>query len=369
MAPITDNFLSKFKNSLQSGIKPVSQPVSPSLISGPAQPRVNLIQQALSAGSVASQAPSGVSVGAASSAGLQYNPGSPILGPKPLVSMTPDPNASGTTTLASSMVNPGGSNKVTSTSTPLEAIRQGITAKESGGNYKAQSKTSTASGRYQYLDGTWGNYKGYKKASDAPPEVQDEKFNQDMGKFLTKYNGNLEAAAIAWFQGPGVADKFVKGDTSVLLKKDANGKTTASYSQEVANIARSYLNAGGPPPPVGATTSRVARDKQGRNILAVGTADEFSKLGYKVDGFSVSAQHHLTNPNSKHETGDAIDIHTKGEDLTVVNKLIAEGKANNIIHNGVIYSKKNGYKPRPYTGKFSNGQPKDPHANHVHADY
>ena len=234
------------KVSLQS--RP-TQPINRALISGPAQPRISLIEQALSAGQVASQAPSGVSVGAAASAGLGYNPGSPVLGPKPLVSMTTDPNASGITTLASSMVNPGGGlNKITSTSTPLEAIRQGITAKESGGNYKAQSKTSTASGRYQYLDGTWGNYKGYKKASDAPPEIQDEKFNQDMGKYLTKYNGNLEAAAIAWFQGPGVADKFAKGDTSVLSKTDANGKTTASYSKEVADIARSYLNASGPSP-------------------------------------------------------------------------------------------------------------------------
>lgn len=234
-------------------IIPVKPAIS-SLITGPAKPRVSLIEQALSAGALAAQAPSGVSVGSAASAGLQYNPGNPILQPKPLVSMSPDPNASRTTGLAQSLMNPGGAVKtpLSSTADPLEAIKQGITAKESGGDYKAQSHSSTASGRYQYLDGTWGGYKGYKKASDAPPEVQDEKFNADMSKLLKRYNNNFEAASIAWFQGPGVADKYIKGDTSVLSKTDANGKTTASYAKEAADIARSYLNGSGPSP-VGST--------------------------------------------------------------------------------------------------------------------
>lgn len=44
---------------------------------------------------------------------------------------------------------------------------------ESGGSYVAENPTSTASGKYQVLDSTWGGYGGYQHASDAPPHVQE----------------------------------------------------------------------------------------------------------------------------------------------------------------------------------------------------
>lgn len=43
------------------------------------------------------------------------------------------------------------------------------------GIYTAQNRTSTASGAYQFLDSTWGAYKGYGKAREAPPEIQEER--------------------------------------------------------------------------------------------------------------------------------------------------------------------------------------------------
>ena len=46
---------------------------------------------------------------------------------------------------------------------------------ESGGSYTAENPSSSASGRYQITDGSWAGYGGYSHASDAPPEVQDEK--------------------------------------------------------------------------------------------------------------------------------------------------------------------------------------------------
>lgn len=39
-------------------------------------------------------------------------------------------------------------------------------------NYKAQNPISTASGGFQFLDTTWNDYRGYKRAKDAPPSTQ-----------------------------------------------------------------------------------------------------------------------------------------------------------------------------------------------------
>jgi hypothetical protein len=44
---------------------------------------------------------------------------------------------------------------------------------ESRGDYRAQNPVSTASGAWQYLDSTWGGHRGFARAMDAPPRVQD----------------------------------------------------------------------------------------------------------------------------------------------------------------------------------------------------
>jgi hypothetical protein len=57
---------------------------------------------------------------------------------------------------------------------------------ESGGgankppNYTIANTRSTASGAAQYLDSTWAGYGGFKRAKDAPPEVQEERFQTDL---------------------------------------------------------------------------------------------------------------------------------------------------------------------------------------------
>jgi muramidase (phage lysozyme) len=50
--------------------------------------------------------------------------------------------------------------------------------RESGGNITAQNPTSTASGKWQFLDSTWGGYGGYAKARYAPESVQDDRARQ-----------------------------------------------------------------------------------------------------------------------------------------------------------------------------------------------
>ncbi len=46
---------------------------------------------------------------------------------------------------------------------------------ESGGNPLAENPTSSASGLWQIIDGSWGGYGGYGHAADAPWEVQNDK--------------------------------------------------------------------------------------------------------------------------------------------------------------------------------------------------
>lgn len=55
----------------------------------------------------------------------------------------------------------------------VPAILVEIRRCESGHNYTAQNKTSTASGAYQFLDSTWAGYGGYSRAMHAPAAVQD----------------------------------------------------------------------------------------------------------------------------------------------------------------------------------------------------
>ena len=46
---------------------------------------------------------------------------------------------------------------------------------ESGGDIRAENPTSSVSGKWQFIDGTWNGYGGYARASDAPEAVQDAK--------------------------------------------------------------------------------------------------------------------------------------------------------------------------------------------------
>ena len=75
------------------------------------------------------------------------------------------------------------------------ALLERIAQCESGGNYTAQNKRSTASGKYQYLDTTWNNYKGYAKARYAPPAIQDERARADFARLGTR---PWEASRACW---------------------------------------------------------------------------------------------------------------------------------------------------------------------------
>jgi len=50
-----------------------------------------------------------------------------------------------------------------------------VLRRESGGDIRSTDPRSTASGKWAFLNGTWGNFGGYHRAMYAPESVQDEK--------------------------------------------------------------------------------------------------------------------------------------------------------------------------------------------------
>lgn len=58
----------------------------------------------------------------------------------------------------------------------LSGIASCIAKYESGGNPRAQNPHSTASGLFQFIDGTWNHFGGYARAMYAPVSVQLKKF-------------------------------------------------------------------------------------------------------------------------------------------------------------------------------------------------
>ena len=81
-----------------------------------------------------------------------------------------------------------------------DMVIYGIKMQESKGDYQADNPTSTASGAYQYIDGTWDGYGGYSHAGDAPPEVQDAKMRADTQAAYDRL-GDWERVIASHFSG------------------------------------------------------------------------------------------------------------------------------------------------------------------------
>lgn len=104
---------------------------------------------------------------------------------------------------------------------------------ESTGDYTAvnPSPDSTASGAYQYIDSTWGGYGGYKRAAEAPPAVQDEKFALDLARRMARYN-NDPFKIIAAHYLPALADDPSRWTTPFTI----GGTTVTPVAQYVRKV-------------------------------------------------------------------------------------------------------------------------------------
>jgi hypothetical protein len=108
----------------------------------------------------------------------------------------------------------------------LATIRQ----RESGGNYGAQAKGSSASGAYQFIDSTWqgltkkyGIGQEFGKAKLAPKEIQDAIAKAYVNDILKEAGGDVSKVPLAWYTGN------TQGKMSASALAANNGLTPQTY--------------------------------------------------------------------------------------------------------------------------------------------
>jgi hypothetical protein len=118
---------------------------------------------------------------------------------------------------------PGGTSQILST----------IKQRESGGNYQAQAKGSSASGAYQFTDSTWQSltkkYKIgeiFKSAKDAPPEIQDAVAGKYVEDILQEAGGDVSKVPLKWYTGN------IQGNMSSSALAANKGMTPQMYQQK-----------------------------------------------------------------------------------------------------------------------------------------
>ncbi len=127
----------------------------------------------------------------------------------------------------------------------LDEILSALKGLESGGNYTARSKVSSASGAYQWIRSTWNGYGGYAEAWQAPPAVQERRAREDMARKLKSYGGDVRKAIMSWFYPAAVGNAKVAN--SII------GNNTITPNQYVEKVMRRLGGAGMP-----TTTTEVA---------------------------------------------------------------------------------------------------------------
>jgi hypothetical protein len=128
----------------------------------------------------------------------------------------------------------------------LAPILTTIRSIETGGNYATTITTSTASGAYAFLDGTWNEYGGYARAADAPPDLQDQKAAELVRAILTANDDEVSAIPVAWYIGHVPAPESSEWDT-IPAPDGGNRLTPRDYQTKwMAEYDRQQAAAGGP---------------------------------------------------------------------------------------------------------------------------
>lgn len=182
----------------------------------------------------------------------------PLVGVNPIIAGKPVGGLSGVSSASFAVTGAGVSGAasqfeaITVADGDIEIVLQTIRTMESGGDYRAinkgDGKGDWATGAYQFTDGTWNNYGGYKRAYEAPPVIQDERARADVRGFLSRYGNRAMNVPLGWYypvslKDPSWLDK-------VPAANEGNKLTIRQYAEK---WLRAYVEIyskerGGPPP-------------------------------------------------------------------------------------------------------------------------
>lgn len=122
----------------------------------------------------------------------------------------------------------------------LETIR----TVESGGNYTTPNKagTSSASGAYQFIDSTWqslaqkyGVGTEYRRAMDAPPEIQDAVAGKYVEEILSQNGDDVSKIPLVWYTGNA------QGRMSAKALAANKGQAAEAYQSKWLNAYQSIV--------------------------------------------------------------------------------------------------------------------------------
>lgn len=113
----------------------------------------------------------------------------------------------------------------------IETVLATIRRVESGDNYLATNRGSSASGAYQIIESTWDNYAGYRRAVDAPPDTQDAKASEMVASILARYPATgVPAVPVVWYIGHLPPPDSTRWDT-VPVPEAGNRLTPRQYQR------------------------------------------------------------------------------------------------------------------------------------------
>jgi hypothetical protein len=203
-----------------------------------------------------------------------------------------------------------------------QAILATIRMKESGNNYNPPpNPASTASGAYQFLDGTWqalskkyGIGTEYSRAKDAPPEIQDAVADRYVSDILNEAGGDISKVPVAWYTGNIRGDSKAATPEQVAAyqadwlkvynggKPDYKAATNSSYNSSTPSIS-GMVNSGAEQ--VGKIFGML-----GSSIIKPGVARNFtpsgSNISEQISANSMKLQNDITFGIQREKSKDKI---------------------------------------------------------------